>query len=421
MELRRIALTKRCCIAGAGRTADVILCTLGTRGDIEPFAMLAKRLVTSGLYVDILSNENWRELSEDTGASFYPIAPPDPSQSGRDDIRFFRRNIVPSFSESFRHVEKTVEAGRQPILVYKLNMLGLECAASRFGLRSVGIALQPSTIPSLIRPPWPLVTLVEGPWAPVGRRLALPLIYGLGMLFSPHRRLTARFRRMVGVPSRLFGNKTEPDLVAVLCPSWFALPQADWPQSSLCVGFPFGSGNENLECTRFIGDGSRPIVFTPGTGVTDVDGFAQMAVEVARRTSHRAILLSPHISQRYAAADVIVQPFVDMSWLLPKCRAIVHHGGIGTLAQAVRAGIPQLIVAGRFDQPDNAFRVAQLGLGGAVLRDDPSLSDLTDALMSVLRSQHVTHQVRAAAQLISDEDPFEVIAGTILTFKQRMT
>jgi len=58
--------------------------------------------------------------------------------------------------------------------------------------------------------------------------------------------------------------------------------------------------------------------------------------------------------------------YVPLGSLLPWCSAIVHHGGIGTVAQALRAGIPQLITPMNFDQPTNAARVRALGAGDSV-------------------------------------------------------
>lgn len=396
-----------------------MLCTLGTRGDIDPFVLIATQLTRAGCSVDVLSNANWRELVTAAGARFIPIAAADPPQNGRDDLGFFQSNIVPSFSSSFRHVETAVQSGRSPVLVYKTNMLGMECAASKFGLADMLIALQPSAIPSRFRPPWPLLRLVEGPWGGIGRTVALPLVSALGSIFSPYRPFTEHFRQLVGVPpAPLFGRPITARALAMTCPEWFCLPQPDWPSNCACVGFPLRLTKDgDAECALFLEAGPPPIVFTPGSGINDVKSFAQTAVLLARSVGHRAILLSPHISGELAQQDVLVRSFVDLAWLLPSCRAIVHHGGIGTTAEAIRAAIPQLIVAGRFDQPDNAVRVAQLGLGGAVLKESPTFQELFGALTAILHSGHVAHQVAAAAALIREQDAVSSIVATILSLR----
>ena len=62
------------------------------------------------------------------------------------------------------------------------------------------------------------------------------------------------------------------------------------------------------------------------------------------------------------SAEVFVCGYAPHSLLFPRAAAIVHHGGIGTLAQALRSGRPQLIVPYFADQLDNAARTARLGV-----------------------------------------------------------
>ena len=56
-------------------------------------------------------------------------------------------------------------------------------------------------------------------------------------------------------------------------------------------------------------------------------------------------------------------PYIALQRLAPRAAAIIHHGGIGTAAQAVRAGIPQFLAPVFFDQFDNAARLETLGVG----------------------------------------------------------
>jgi rhamnosyltransferase subunit B len=392
--------------ASSEPAARLILCTLGTRGDFQPFASLARRLVAAGHAVDLLTNENWRNAAVETGARYVSIAPADPPQSHRDDFAFFVENTLPSFRRSFEHVAALVSAGVKVALVYRVNMLGMQCAAERFGLSNARVALQPSVIRSYLRPPWPLTRLAIGPLGPLGRHLLIPAIYRLGELFSPYRKLTSAFRRSIGLAVKpLFRDgPVVEDVILMMCPKWFCFAQPDWPDHCAFAGFPdVGAKPEpDASAIEFLRD-RRPIVFTPGTGVADVAAFRARAVLVARTLDRPAVLLSPHV-EPIAEADVLTLPFVDLGWLLPQCAAIVHHGGIGTTAEAIRAGIPQLIIANRFDQPDNAVRVAQLGLGGGVLADDPSTDLVIRALRQVLASRHVAQQVSTAAGLMKDED-----------------
>lgn len=392
-------------------SAHFVACTLGTRGDIRPFVPILKQLVGRGHTVDLLTNENWSAFANEIGCSFYPIAPADPPQNGRDDKLFFRANILPSFSASFDHVGSLVERGVRPILLSRVGMLGIACAAERFQLKSIRVALQPSAIPSRSRPPWPLTFLALGRLGILGRWTAVPLLYAFLDLFSPYRSDLLAFRRSVGLPARPRAAQSQ-DLLLVLCPDWFALPQPDWPAESKCVGFPYEQADHAVEADI------AQIVLTPGTGVTDASLYVEYAEAISARFSVPCLVLSPHCQAGpVPGSQVEVAHFRDLATVLPGAVALVHHGGIGTTAEAIRAGVPQLVIAGRFDQPDNAVRVAQLGLGGGILLDKPEPQVVVDALAEVVRSVHVAQQVSTAARLAGASDAVaqacEAIVGLI--------
>ena len=144
-----------------------------------------------------------------------------------------------------------------------------------------------------------------------------------------------------------------------------------------------------------------------------IESTARRVIETARRSRLSLILLSPSLGSQFEAPDVLVRPYVDLGWLLPQARALIHHGGIGTVAEAIRAATPQLILPGRFDQPDNAVRIAQLGLGGAILRDAFSDEELDQTLERILASTHVAMQVATASSLAARGDAVERAADLL--------
>ena len=91
------------------------------------------------------------------------------------------------------------------------------------------------------------------------------------------------------------------------------------------------------------------------------------ALLATRRLGRRAVLLTPHREQvPPLPADALWLPYVALGTLLPHSAALVHHGGIGTTAEALRAGVPQVIVPLAYDQFDNAARVEALAAGKRV-------------------------------------------------------
>ncbi len=157
-----------------------------------------------------------------------------------------------------------------------------------------------------------------------------------------------------------------------LFPQWFAQPQPDWVVQPELMGFPLESESDRVAVSEalheFISEGDAPVVCTFGTGM--VYGFERFreVIRMCRETGRRAVLLGPDVDRlEDLPASVMVCRYAELAWLLPRSEVLIHHGGIGTAAEAMRAGIPQLIMPMAFDQPDNAQRIKNLGLGDIML------------------------------------------------------
>lgn len=96
--------------------------------------------------------------------------------------------------------------------------------------------------------------------------------------------------------------------------------------------------------------------------------FFTLATDLLTELGARVVLVTGPAPAPAALhpARAIARDFVSFDALLPHCRAIVHHGGVGTMVAAARAGVPQVVVPGGFDQPDTATRVVQEGIGTQV-------------------------------------------------------
>ncbi len=89
--------------------------------------------------------------------------------------------------------------------------------------------------------------------------------------------------------------------------------------------------------------------------------------------------------------------YVPFSKVLPRAAALVHHGGIGTTAQALAAGVPQLVVPFAHDQPDNAARVRRLGVGDFLLPRRYRVGVVLQSLRRLLASSTVRENCRRRA------------------------
>jgi rhamnosyltransferase subunit B len=218
--------------------------------------------------------------------------------------------------------------------------------------------------------------------------------------------------------TRIFGDWLHStDGVLCLFPEWFARPQPDWPEPHRLSGFPLFNETHpdepDPELDAFLETGERPVVFTAGSTLTDHAHYAQTVDSVLRDTGLRGILLTPDAPRQSNTPTLLARRYVPMRTLLPRCRALVHHGGIGTAALAFAAGIPQIVTPFAHDQFDNAQRVVASGCG--VRLDAPLRPQaLARALKHVLGSPSIRTQCdRMRDRLASAPDGCETAARFI--------
>ena len=194
-----------------------------------------------------------------------------------------------------------------------------------------------------------------------------------------------------------------PRRVIGLFPEWFAPPQEDWPPQVRLTDFPLydESGTTPLpaELERFLQDGSPPIVFTPGSAMWQANSFFEESARAAASIGRRAVLLSRHADHLPARLPpgVIHVPYAPFSQLLPRSAAMVHHGGIGTAAQAMAAGIPQLITPFTHDQPDNAQRLENLGIARTISSRRYRAAKIANLLKELLADATIGQRCREIA------------------------
>jgi rhamnosyltransferase subunit B len=279
------------------------------------------------------------------------------------------------------------------------------CRAAHPGIRIAAAYLAPANLMTVHDP------LMVGPWrvpawVPLGARRAF---WGwVGRRFIDPVALAdvnaARAARgLKTVPSLMDWIASVPDVSLTLFPDWFAPTQPDWPQPLVRGDFPLFDPNTNAtlsaDLQAFLQAGPPPLVFTHGTGNTQAAAYFRHAVAAAARLGRRAVCLTPHREQVPAdlPPTVLWQDYVPLRSLLPHAAALVHHGGIGTTAEALRAGTPQLVVPLAHDQFDNGARVTALGVGASLPATRLDERRLVRALGGLLAAPGLDDRTRAVA------------------------
>ncbi|TXF96392.1 glycosyltransferase [Massilia arenae] len=410
-----------------------ILATIGSAGDLFPFLWIGRALSERGNRVDFLGPEQHAQYVEAAGLTFHGL-PADMAVLDHPDLWHATRGLAvvweatrPAMAQLPRVVEAL--ARKQPnerrvLLVHPLALPEADlCRHTCPGLKIAAAWLAPSNLPTVHDPlllgPWPVPA-----WVPHGARRWL------------WRALAARFVDPVALPglntARVarglpqVGNMVDyipsiPDLSLALFPDWFAAPPPDWPRPLYQADFPLYDPDPNaapsFELRAFLDGGAPPVVFTPGTGNRQARAYFEAAQQAVTELGLRAVFLTPHAEQLPAplAPNVCWQDYVPLKALLPHVAALVHHGGIGTTAEALRAGTPQLIVPLAHDQFDNAARVVAMGAGASLHAARVTPARMTKALQEVVGSTQIAAQSAGLAARFAGQGGIDGVCARLET------
>lgn len=190
-----------------------------------------------------------------------------------------------------------------------------------------------------------------------------------------------------------------PQKIVGLFPDWFAPTPEDWPDHITLTGFPLfhpKTAEQQLSAglSGFLDAGQPPIVFTAGTDTQTPQTFFEAALKITQTLGVRGVFLTRLTDQLPKLPNTIWhESYTSLQLLLPRAGVLVHHGGIGTTAQALRAGIPQFVFPERMDQLDNGLHLEHLGCG---LVHQSSLN--SSAGIEKLRHLLTSPQVRSACR-----------------------
>jgi UDP:flavonoid glycosyltransferase YjiC (YdhE family) len=285
----------------------------------------------------------------------------------------------------------------------------------KHGAPAATIHLAPSIFRSTVQPPTNISGVDMSRWPVWLKRVAMWSVDR--WLIDPHiAPALNQLRRHVGLPtvSRVFNEWLHsPGRAIGLFPEWFAPIQPDWPSQLRLTGFPLYDETDahttSAELEAFLNSGPPPILFTPGSANRAAGQFFAAALSASERLGRRALFLTGYPDQLPSnlGAHVRHERYVPFSQVLPRCAAIVHHAGIGTCAQGLAAGIPQLTMPLGFDQPDNTTRLSRLGVGRWVVPGKFTGERLAGELSTLLADPRTGERCQYWAQEIRRSNPLE--------------
>lgn len=396
-----------------------VLATVGTDGDIFPFLGLGRVLRSRGNRVTLATHEHFAARAAAAGLEFVPLV----SQVETEDL-LSRESLWhpvwgpwtiaawgrPQMSRHYAELRRLVSSS-DGTLIASPGVIAARLLAEERSVPLVSVILQPWMIPSRVAPP---IMMAGGTLPPNAPRLVGRAYYGVFDLmgwFLVGRELN-RLRSSLGMSPvcRVFRWWLSPGLVLGLFPDWYGQPQSDWPQQVHLAGFPIGDSRVDAELPedlRTLCAQKRPTVaFSFGTGMKHAADLFSECIEACRLGGWNGLLLTRFRDQLPATLPPFVKhsAYVAFERVFPLCGAVVHHGGIGTTAKALHAGIGQVVLPFGFDQLDNAMRVGRLGVGTWLPRARRGAGALVDALRAAL-----VPDIRCRAKAIAER--FETMDG----------
>jgi rhamnosyltransferase subunit B len=364
-----------------------VITTCGTSGDIFPFIELGKYLLSKKYEVSFVTNPIFENVVTSTFLNFIPFGTMEQGLSILNDPAMWHpktgfnvlwaKTIQPNthcirlYIQSLDHRKEVV------VLCHPALMALADLARSdRDDLKIVLFYL------------YPLIIRTHYRRLALGGTMILPQNCPKALRTLLYSLLDAKFfdvgivpelnieRQRLGLQKikHLFPHiQTAADLYVTLFPEWYAPTKRDYPKPLIKGDFVlYASPDDDLsdELKKFLAAGEPPILFTAGTGNPPAkqSDFFGIAVDVVTKLNARAVFLTRCRDQLPANLpdSMLWQRYAPFSKIMPRVSIVVHHGGIGTLAHATKAAVPQVVVPSAYDQFDNAMILAELGVGQSI-------------------------------------------------------
>ncbi len=405
---------------------NITMLAFGTRGDVQPAIALGKALKAKGHCVRLAASANFKNWIEghslEATASSVDIQAVMDSEGGREwaergndpiqQMRIMKRLLDQHGLDMIMSAWNACQ-GAQVILSSFTSDAYAISLAEKLGACHISYWMQPSFVPTrsgaaTFNTPWPDRDSILNYW--FGKVLIEPWAWRM------YGDITNRFRRdVLGLPPQ-----TTPQYLTALRRilvvhgySRHVVPHpADWPVNLHTTGYWFLDEHEAWqppdELLRFLNAGNPPVCIGFGSMIgRDPQGLTRLVIEAVRLSGRRAVLLSgwAGVGDADLPSTVFRLEAAPHAWLFPHTAAVVHHGGAGTTAASLRAGVPTIIVPHIADQPFWGKRVELLGVGPkAIPRPQLTADRLAQAIRTATSDSAMQKRAAELGQRIRAED-----------------
>lgn len=412
----------------------IVMTTIGSLGDLHPQIAIALELRQRGHDIVFATHQTCQAKIEALGFEFHRLRPDLPGtdepqvmaqmmdlKTGSEYI--IRKWLMANLRDTY---DDLIDSAKDADFIVSGELVhATPMVAEKLGIRWATSTLQPAAFfssydPSVL-PLFPFANQLPKLGVTINRAIKQLLIAVTNSWGKPIHQL----RNELGLPpingNVIIENKCSPYLVLALFSSVLAQPQPDWSKNTIVTGFTFYDGGRNplepsLELQQFLKAGEPPIVFTLGTAAVNTPGtFYQESIRAVRQLNRRAVLLiGDNPLPADLTPDIIAIDYIPYSQIFPHASAIVHQGGIGTTAQALRSGHPTIVKPYANDQPDNAARIERLGTSRTIARSQYTAVRVARELRELLENPQYATRAAAVGRIIQTENGVKTACDAII-------
>jgi len=404
----------------------IAIITIGSRGDVQPYIALGQGLIKAGHTVRLATHQDFDVFVQSHGLEFWPIRGNSQEMMGSQERRDVveKGNFIAIWKQMIRGAERAINEWMEDGLAA---CQGIDLLiASSVGL-TVGVPvaeknhlplLQAHLFPTTPTRAFPSVLLPQ----------TLPNLGGTFNLLSSHlilqlgwlgaRPMLNRTRKKIldlppysfAEPSQASRSKGFPMLYG-FSPSVIPAP-SDWSADDHVTGYwfldPADDWTPPPDLLNFLQAGSPPVYIGFGSmGSRKPAETTDLVLQALAQTQQRAILLSGWggMQKTDLPASVCMVDSIPHAWLFPRVAAVVHHGGAGTTAAGLRAGVPSIVIPFTTEQAFWGRRVHDLGVGPAPIpRSKLTVDRLAQAIQAAVTNAAMRQRAAELGSKIQAED-----------------
>lgn len=396
----------------------------GSRGDVQPYVALGKGLQEAGHTVRLLTTEDFYDLVTNYGLEFFSTGGSSQAVAQRLQNHLARGNMLKILAQMRRaSQQQAAQAAERGLIACQGSELILGGLAGLFSGLALSEKLGIPFLPAYLVPFTPTSAfpgaLTPLPQTPLTRwmnrsshRLTRQIMWQ--SFRSADNRARSQVLRLATAPFwGPFSSQKKRKLPVLYGYSPWVLPRPDdWDTSQHVTGYwflePPTGWQPPVELEQFLRSGPPPIYIGFGSMISNKpEETADMVLQALARTGQRAVLYEGWggLKKERLPESVFLTGSIPHTWLFPRMAAVVHHGGVGTTASGLAAGVPSVVTPFFADQPFWGQRVYELGAGPRpIRRRHLTVDNLAEALDRVTSDTEMRKKAASLGERIRAEN-----------------